>query len=170
MGKEALDKVYEYNEIYAKNDMRYMANDLWVPFDGSTAGGEMVFHKYYDYINPANTNAKIGKNANQVPLMRLSEMYLILAEYLDFGEARVEYDKLRIARNLDATIMDKFTEATRMERVQNEYQKEFYGEGQFFFYCKRKALTIIPIDGWSLPHGIADYVMPKPRSQTDFEE
>ncbi len=172
MDKEPLDEVFEYNEVYAKNDMRYVANNLWIEYNplAVNADKDMIFRKYYDYVNPENTNLKIGKNANQVPLMRLSEMYLILMEYLPFGEATEAYNTLRVARNLDILIMDEFTEATRMERVQKEYEKEFYGEGQFFFFCKRKALTNIPIDDWALPHGISDYVMPKPRSQSDFEE
>ena len=169
MKKNALDEVYEYNEVYAKNDMRYVANNLWIEHNPLVTDKDMIFRKYYDYLDPSNTNLKIGNNANQVPLMRLSEMYLILMEYLDLVKATEAYDNLRIARNLDAAIMTEFTADTRMERVQKEYQKEFYGEGQFFFFCKRKALTAIPIDNWQLPHGISDYVMPKPRSQTDFE-
>lgn len=168
--REYLDEVYEYDKLYAKNDMRYVANNLWIEYNPLATEKDMIFRKYYDYIDPSNTNLKIGKNANQVPLMRLSEMYLILIEYLAFDKAAEEYDKFRGTRNLDVTIMNEFTADTRMERVQKEYQKEFYGEGQFFFFCKRKALTSLPIDSWPLPHGISDYVMPKPRSQTDFEE
>jgi hypothetical protein len=53
--------------------------------------------------------------------------------------------------------------------IQKEYQKEFWGEGQLFFYYKRTNKTSIPsaISGTAnVTMTAAKYVVPLPLSET----
>ena len=76
--------------------------------------------------------------SNKMPLMRLSEMYLIKSEALyrqgDTDSTLIVLNQLRAARNLTALAAlpaDFFTELI------HEYRREFLGEGQLFFLYKR---------------------------------
>ena len=69
------------------------------------------------------------------PLIRMSEMYYIASETEPNLVAATDY--LNLVRNhrglpdLDATLIDLPSELLK------EYKREFYGEGQLFFYYKR---------------------------------
>lgn len=93
-----------------------------VSFDYGTYG---VTSRKYDQKNMwASTEGTIV-------LIRLAEMYYILAECTsDVGYL----NKVREARGVDAI---SFTEANRLKEIEKEYRKEFYGEGQLFFFYKR---------------------------------
>lgn len=162
------DGVYELAN-YGMNDFRYTSQNLWEQRTFETTPIS-IFRKYKDFLNPAQDAAKVA-NANQVPLLRLSEIYLLLMEYHpDFATAQKLFHEWTLAKGMDSSVEATFTDdGGRQARIGREYQKEFYGEGQFFFYCKRKALPNIPVDGYPLPGGVASYVIPKPTSQTNFE-
>ena len=76
-----------------------------------------------------------------VPLIRLAEMYYILAECVSLDES-VEYiNEVRITRGISRTNAyqagDFQTEEDRLEALRNEYSKEFFAEGQYFYFLKR---------------------------------
>lgn len=79
--------------------------------------------------------------SNIFPMIRLTEMYYILAECASDVPTGLTYlNQVRAARNLTAplttvTVPDAAALATE---ITNEYRKEFIGEGQVFFYYKRK--------------------------------
>ena len=74
-----------------------------------------------------------------VVLIRLSEMYYILAECAATpGEAAEFLNKVRSVRGIDPVVC---TEANKLDEIEKEYRKEFYGEGQLFFFYKRQAYT-----------------------------
>lgn len=90
---------------------------------------------------------------NRQPLIRISEMFLIAAECAaDKGDAVGYFNQLRRHRgfseneDLENTISDG---AFRIE-IGKEYRKEFIGEGQWFFYCKR-------LDQDNLPDAIVPF-------------
>mgnify|MGYP003307262422 CR=1 FL=1 len=69
-----------------------------------------------------------------VPLIRLSEVYLIAAE----ATGDVTYlNRLRNTRGI-SRVYD-LSEVT-VEALQEEYAKEFFAEGQLFYFYKRHAL------------------------------
>ena len=85
----------------------------------------------------------LSKYSNTLPLMRISEAYLIATEYaIDKGDTAkaIEYlNFLKRKRNISpdfflASTLD--AKALRLE-VAKEYWKEFVQEGQLFFYYKR---------------------------------
>lgn len=80
-----------------------------------------------------------GTSANIFPLLRLTEMYYILAECASDKQVAIDYiNKVREARNLPAISYASVTNETALvSEIMNEYRKEFLGEGQLFFYLKR---------------------------------
>lgn len=97
----------------------------------------------------------------QIPLLKLSEMYLIAAEasgdirYLETLRANRGYatDPLPAGANLQ-------------DEITKEYQKEFIAEGQLFYYYKRRNMAILPITSTSMNR--ATYVLPVPDNELEF--
>lgn len=142
--------VYENSE----SDIRYRSGRYF-----QTEGAYAYYLKYYQSgsIEPIN----------MIPLIRLAEMYLILIENLPIEEARTYFETFRQARSMDfSTGID--SETAKKERVEKEYRKDFWGEGQMFFYYKRHNMT-----NWTLPQTMSlpvnGFVIPKPKGQTSFE-
>ncbi|WP_430813281.1 RagB/SusD family nutrient uptake outer membrane protein [Carboxylicivirga sp. RSCT41] len=75
----------------------------------------------YDYGN---------YNVKRVPLIKVSEMYLIIAECMDSWEHLMS---LRRMRGLKVMAPG----ASLKEEIEAEYRKELLGEGQMFYYYKR---------------------------------
>ena len=101
------------------------------------------------------------------PLIRISEMFLILAEveqnpdYLQaVRSARQLFDPIAVGANL-------------MEEIEKEYAREFWGEGQLFFFYKRRNIGQIPNANTDAEHGRnrtmlpENYRIPMPRVESD---
>lgn len=70
-----------------------------------------------------------------IVLIRLSEMYYILAECAETPEeAAVFLNKVREIRGIDYVVCNG---SNLLHEIEKEYRKEFYGEGQLFFFYKR---------------------------------
>jgi hypothetical protein len=107
---------------------------------------------------------------NRVPLLRLAELYLIVIEDSSLDEAKPYFSDFRIARAMDIVIEDPslVDDNTRLSRLEKEYRKEFYGEGQmFFFYKKHNYENFTWPTVFTVPAG--GYVIPKPKDQIKFE-
>jgi hypothetical protein len=80
----------------------------------------------------------------RVPLIRISEMYYIAAECdPDLNQARLDLEAVRSHRGLSALPLS--TSITRPEldnEILKEYRKEFIGEGQLWYYFKRKNIDL----------------------------
>ena len=103
---------------------------------GSSGSGSLYLLKYAD----AGREAELDGTETylyMIPLIRLSEAYLIAAECAATPEEALEYlVAIREHRNchmaLEATSMDGVKEL-----VTKEFAREVLGEGQLFFYYKR---------------------------------
>lgn len=104
-----------------------------------------------------------------VPVIRLSEMYLIAIECTTLSEASALFKTYRISRNMnnviDNELVDELAVKTRLEK---EYRKEFYGEGQMIYFYKRHNYT-----AFEFPKHVEvkseNYVLPIPNKQQVFE-
>lgn len=149
-----LDKVSENST----NDLRFYPQ-LWAqPSDG--AKSVKCFYKYAGMTDTVSRKYLI-------PLMRVTEAYLIAAEAATVLADKFQYlNVVRNARNL--TSLTTTTQATFTSELTKEYQKEFYGEGQLFFYYKRNGTA--SIDNGAVLSTIAmnaeKYVLPLPESET----
>lgn len=96
------------------------------------------------------------------PMIRKSELYYILAETeTDVVKARGYLDSVRNNRGLPALAVNASVPAELLK----EYGKEFYGEGQLFFYYKRTNTPSIP-DAMTNAPRIPVYQVPLPLSET----
>ncbi|OQP51915.1 RagB/SusD family nutrient uptake outer membrane protein [Niastella populi] len=148
-----LDKVYEAST----NDYRYLSYTWAIPNDGTKS-----FKCFYKYAPPADTAAR----QFNIPLMRVSEAYFIAAEASTLTADKFQYlNAIRSARNLTTPLPLTANFSTELRK---EYQKEFYGEGQLFFYYKRNYTTAI--ENGSASGNISmnndKYVLPLPDIET----
>lgn len=124
------------------------------------------FNKYEDLFDKAGLSNAFRY---MLPLIRISEMHLLIAECSsDFEAALGALNAVRTHRGLTAL------ELTTLDEVQQnayvEFTREFLGEGQLFFYFKRKGYTNLPdgnrIEGGVTPMQLINYVFPLPESET----
>lgn len=72
-----------------------------------------------------------------IPMIRISEMYMIASETSTDGPTRAKYfNTFRNHRNLG-----NVREWDVNYYLEKEWKKEFYGEGQLFFWYKRNKKT-----------------------------
>lgn len=154
----------EYSFYASENDYR---RGIWANY--SDAGKTVSYHRKYEDV-PEGKSTSFGC---MIPLIRLSELYLIAAECCeDFTKAKNYLDKVRNSRNCPSSSV---TESTLMEEITKECRREFLGEGQMFFFYKRKAMQQIPNGRFEREEdspikvmNINDYVVPLPESETDM--
>lgn len=166
---EAITTAYELDQG-GSTDVRYN-NGTWKP---SAVIGSTFYHFYKFGGNTELEANQKEVTKNVVPVIRLAEMYLILVERLPLtgGDSANEwFELLRNARSMPAGndyTMNNETE--RRARLEKEYRKEFFGEGQMFFFYKRFGYTDLPWPAtFPLPQGLASYAIPMPRAQQSFE-
>lgn len=136
------------------DDIRYktQGNNIW-----NANGLFMKYLKTDTYVAP-----------NIVPVVRMSEMYLIAMENLPIDSAAQYFNKFRLARNMNATVEADFV-TSRAARIAREYHKDFVGEGVTYFYNKRKSVYSYTLPSFTvIPEGC--YVIPLPKSIEAFYE
>lgn len=104
-----------------------------------------------------------------IPLIRLSEVYLIAAEGAPTRDEALEYiNAVRLHRACQNLVDDATLNIQDM--ITKEFAREVIGEGQLFFYYKRHAMENI-ISGTSEngTYGmvLSNYVLPLPDSEID---
>lgn len=99
------------------------------------------------------------------PLLRKSELYYILAETEPNAPQALEY--LNTARRRRGLLALE-SSVNLQEAISAEYQKEFWGEGQLFFYYKRVNAQNIPQADYPYDWAMVtpSYVVPLPLSET----
>ena len=120
-----------------------------------TSGADRICNKY---ILPTNNTLEYTQTEDLIPLIRVSEMYFIQAEYLyRKGETQAaieQLDQVRVARDctkgrLTVSSLDDFKKI-----LIDEARREFMQEGQLYYYFKRlniKPLESMPDDGFVFP-------------------
>src|SRR5690606_2491802 len=142
----------QYSVVYLTNDRRNLIYESGTALidadwratkclfaDGSTLTNWTIA-KFY---NVADQSASYSK---RMPLIRITEMYYIAAEcLLDLGVDRTKavamLNKVRNQRNIPAALdlnAAALTDQQIRDEITKEYLKEFVGEGQLFYYYKRK--------------------------------
>lgn len=150
--ENARKEVFEVSR-YQSIDVRYLRN-----FSSQTGETEIFLNKYFDC-------------SYCYPIMKSSEVFLILAETAEEnGDDGFTYlNELRAARGLSAFPLNKETSDLK-EEIAREYQKEFIGEGQLFYYYKRKNLA--GYEGNNLRQvkslNYHSYVLPIPEDEKTF--
>lgn len=158
--KAKLDVLYEATVPgYGSDYRRVDASRLWTQLAAT-----VVYSKKYLNDNPSNVMQKL------IPNIRLSEMYFIAAEAATTPEEGAGYlNAVRTARLLPALDKTMISAATLDNEIMKEFRKEMYGEGQAFFFYKRRNTSVIP-DGVANPMSEDKYLFPFPLSEIQFEK
>jgi len=141
--------------VYENNDGDYRYSVSWKVLGKPYR----TFFKYADLSVPALPWRFL------LPIIRKSEMYFILAETDPDQTAALNY--LNTARrNRGLTALNATVNIPA--ELRKEYQKEFWGEGQLFFYYKRINATGVPDAAYPYDFITVDpaYVVPLPLSET----
>lgn len=150
------------NAVFESNDNDYRSLPSWkIPIVGGKT--QKTFFKYEDVPE------KSMLFRFQIPMFKLSEIYLIAAESAAVPADGIPFlNTLRFNRGLT----NLAPTANLTAEVTKEYKKEFIGEGQLFYYYKR-------INSATIPNGAAasgnltmtalQYVVPMPDSEINFQ-
>ena len=108
----------------------------------TTEGGTANEHKMLCFSKYKNVNVSETRRY-MIPLLRLSEIYLIAAECTDNLEEAIGYiNAIRKNRNcVDFPLTDSKDEVQKY--IDAEFAREMIGEGQIYFYNKRLAKTSV---------------------------
>ncbi len=136
-------------------------NDYRYAYSWKSEGG-MSYRTFVKYRDPPSLNYAFART---VPMLRMGEMYLIAAECEPgLTEGLAYLNQLRNHRGLlsISNTVDINTE------IMKEYRREFYGEGQLWFYYKRKNLnSILKSNGVASAMNKGAYTYPVPPSEVD---
>lgn len=114
-------------------DIRYK---MWLSDNIEIEGGNYKKFMKYQAITDTLYNQLI-------PMLRVSEAYYIVAECegsKNESAGLAWLNKVRNARSLESEKWSMYYEST----LEAEYKREFFGEGQLFFFYKRKKYEQIP--------------------------
>lgn len=133
--EDAINKV-----IYGTTDMAVnnRAMSLWNMNALHSGGATRPLIK--KYLQPTGTDRPgmmvLATRKEVIPLIRLSEMYLIAIETTPYAAANDMYKTYMKARNVTNPKLFESDEA-KMDEIVNEYRREFFAEGQMFYTYKR---------------------------------
>lgn len=150
--RDVVDYVFESD----KTDYRYSSSlNGTVEISGTTY---RVFNKFQGTDSLYN---------QMIPMIRISEMYMIAAETSTDGPTRLGYfNTFRNHRNL-ASVREWDVDYY----LEKEWKKEFYGEGQLFFWYKRnkKSEMQSATDQYgTVSVKLSDYVLPIPDAESQY--
>ncbi len=120
-------------QLYGTTGTDIRESSLWELVTLANASKVYVLKKYQAIDSKLATSATDFK---QIPMLRLSEMYLISAETAPFAEGVNYFRDFRVSRNIGQLAIPANPTALQTE-ILKEYRKEFYAEGQGFFAYKR---------------------------------
>ena len=124
------DGTIEVPRVYPVGTVDIRRNALFTQLDANTVASQGSWASL-KYSNMSETDP----GEKNFPVIRLSEMYLILAEAdPDLAEAESYFTTYLNSRNADIPV---FTESTRKGAVMRQYIYEFWAEGQIFYAYKR---------------------------------
>lgn len=109
---------------------------------------------------------------DRMPLIKLPEMYYILAEaYNEKGDpanAVANLNMVRINRAIPTTfnLDPSLSKDAITGEIEKEYRKEFVSEGQLFYYYKRRGKTSIPGTSRAMDNSV--YVVPLPQKELEM--
>jgi len=141
---------YEYESLFDPVDYRFVY---------LTRFNESIWRRYSTKLIQNGSTAF----SNRMPILRKAELYYIAAECLSDTDptASIAYlDEVRRHRNLLDELSPTLTSDQIEAQIRLEYRREFIGEGQLFYYYKRKNAS--QIDGVYVTMNEETYVLPLP--------
>lgn len=147
---ELKDNLSEYFAVGEKLNTKYYLNTSTLNTLFETVGNESediraqgsAFHRNNEMQNAISLKY-IDNDNEMIPLIRLPEMYYIACESTTDSKVAAAYiNAVRNKRGISkAKDVSCDTEELRLNALNREYRKEFYGEGQYFWFLKTHGLT-----------------------------
>ena len=113
---------------------------------------------------------KYQDNDNEaIPLLRLPEMYYIVCENSEGDEAAYYINLVRNRRGISSSknvVCD--TQEQRVDALLREYRKEFYAEGQFFYFLKSHGVTGSLVHSPEVSLTAENFVLPLPDAEREY--
>ena len=128
-----------------------------------------AFHRNNELQNAISL--KYIKNDNEViPLIRLPEMYYIVCEATtDAKEAATHINIVRNKRGISkAKDVTCDTKENRLNALNKEYRKEFYGEGQYFWFLKSHGVVGSLTHSPEVTLAEENFVFPLPDAEVQY--
>lgn len=150
------DQILDYVFNYEKTDYRY---DNW--FGTAVELGGFTYRNFIKYKDSGE-----ALQMQLIPLIRISEMYLIAAEISPTTQEGVEfYNTLRRSRGVAGKYYYNYK-----SWMEDEWRMEFYGEGQLFYYYKRRNLSSFMANKeWNYTSMTdSKYKLPVPDAETKY--
>ncbi|MDR2130498.1 MAG: RagB/SusD family nutrient uptake outer membrane protein [Odoribacteraceae bacterium] len=156
------------SELYTDNsDIRYRT--WWGVYTMTDASEKFNYFRKYEGVTVNTTSDKFRV---MIPLVRLSEMFLIAAECDPTKEGADRWiNTLREKRSCSSLLVSS-SETERVNNVTAEFRREFLGEGQMFYFYKRLAVEVLPDAaqwqaGRTITMNLQQYVVPIPENETE---
>ena len=149
------------SQLYGKTGTDIREVNLWTLITKANSSKTYICLKY-------NVPSKAGSgfaDQNRIPLLRLSELYLIATETAPtITEAQNYWKTFTASRNITTSTLPTDPAQVQLALVK-EYRKEFVAEGQSFYAYKRinavKANVL-----WTPSTATINYVVPLPRTES----
>ena len=132
-----MEELYMVGVTGYENDFRADATMWQIALDGTLLDGQGAYTWVTTrYGGMSDDSPSVPMS---YPVIRLSEMYLILAECLPLDQANEYYAIYLASRGIPDA--EPLTSLNRTNILMKEYMKEFISEGQMFGFYKRNAVT-----------------------------
>lgn len=175
-GLESLDvknNFYSYDASTSNSLILLEPKDLYPDADDfrnfligeSTNNGKTISYKY----NKPSSSSENANTSGIIPMIRLTEMYLIAADCsydVDKTTAEEYLKKVRKMRGASQTVMSETYEAF-VNDLTVEAKREFLGEGQMFYWYKSHNLPILR-NGQSLQLTQQQKCLPMSANEVEF--
>lgn len=144
------------NQVFDNSSTDYRRQYLW-----ESKSGKLRHSKFWQFSSIPD---RCNWIKNIVPVIRISEMFYIAAETApDLATGMDMLNTVLTHRGLDA-VNNLTTKAELQDELTKEYKKEFFSEGQLFYYYKRLNFATIP--GAPVPMSDMTYVLPVPLDES----
>lgn len=129
--KQEVVEQYIFDGEYS--DLRYK---MWLDKNVELEGGS------YKELMKYQATSTDSLQAQLIPMLRVSEAYYIAAECVGEEDQKAGIDWINKVRN--ARLLKSQAWYYYSSSLESEYMREFWGEGQLFFFYKRKNYDEIP--------------------------
>ena len=190
--ESALSAPVKTRDVIMQNEVLFALNysgihDLWYSYDASTTtdyeidgvsrlypSGDDFRGQYLVTAGKAGYEVSIkyadvkSDKGGKIPMIRLSEMFLIAAESgfdQDKENAIALLEELRLNRGIGAEISATISAEKFREELTIEARREFLGEGQMFYWYKRLGL---PVGLDEIEVSPATFCLPLPATEVEF--
>lgn len=159
LNKSTFKELFVGQETSVNNRALY----AWNTIADNQGNQKHILRKYQQPDKSDDVNDMSKSICYQVlPLIRLSEMYLIAIECsTSLADANKYYETYMKARDVQAAPL---TDSNLKEEILNEYRREFFGEGQMFYTYKRLNVKKML---WKEKREVEerDYIVPLPSTE-----